>query len=192
MSDRTATLEPLNAGKTTGGRRRGEDRVITLPMGLVGLPDLKRWIIKEMDPPLPLRWLASLDRPGFRVPVATPDIYTDNYDFEMPADAKRLLGVSAVSRPAVLIISTIHPGGDRITGNLTAPLLIDPGTRIGLQTVLEDRNYSLSTNMDVEKFRVVLARMRRESREGARVAALLGQVELARKAQTVDDLAIEI
>lgn len=192
MSDNTATLEPVAKTAKKSGRDRREDRVITLPMGLVGLPDLKRWVLKEMHPPVPLRWLVSLDRPGFRVPVGTPDLFAEEYDFELPADARRVLGVTPADSPAVLVISTIHPGGDRITGNLAAPLVIDPRTRTGVQAVLDDRKFGLHTEMDVERFRIALARLRRESSEESRIAALLGQVELARRAQRGDDLPVEI
>ncbi len=191
MSEMTAVLEPAVESSATR-RDHQPDRVITLPNGLVGLPDLKRWVLMEMDPPLPLRWLTSLDREGFRVPVASPDLFTESYGFELPDEARRLFGGTSGLDLAVMIISTIHPGGEKITGNLAAPLIVETGTRIGLQSILDDRNLSMRKDLDRDRFRVLMNRIKRSQREGSRTAALLGQVELARSARKGDDLLVKI
>lgn len=51
-----------------------------------------------------------------------------------------------------LIITTVHPGGERLTGNLAAPLLVQPVTRRGAQLVLDDQRWPLRQEMDYVRF----------------------------------------
>ncbi len=48
---------------------RNED-VIHLPEGLVGMPQLRNWLILEMGDDVPMKWFQSLDRGDFGFPVS--------------------------------------------------------------------------------------------------------------------------
>ena len=58
----------------------------------------------------------------------------------------------AVLLVAVLIITTIHSGGTRITGNLLAPLVINVDTRLGVQIVQENPDWGVQKEMNYLKF----------------------------------------
>ena len=77
--------------QSTHNAHREAGAVITFAEGLVGLPELKRWILVDMDPPLPMKWLQSLDREGFRVPVTDPGFYAGDYGFEISEEAQAAL-----------------------------------------------------------------------------------------------------
>lgn len=129
-----------------------EEDVIVLSDGLVGLPDLKRWMLADMDPPMPMKWLVSRDRPGFRLPVADPCYFDPEYAFELDDRADAFLGHPAASDLAVMIVSTVHAGGERITGNLAAPIVVNINGRNGLQCILDERNYCLHQEIDYVRF----------------------------------------
>ncbi len=129
-----------------------EDRVITLDEGLVGLPRLRRWIVLDMDRDLPLKWLQSLDDPAFGLPVLSPDFYAAEAIVEEVGDAAARLGVAGGEDLAILIITTVHAGGTRLTGNLAAPLVVHAGTRRGAQVVLDDRRWPLRQEIDYARF----------------------------------------
>ncbi len=57
-----------------------DEAVIQLPEGLIGLPELRRWLLLDMDQDVPMRWLQSIDRPGFGVPVMPPVFFADEYE----------------------------------------------------------------------------------------------------------------
>lgn len=128
-----------------------EETVIELPDGLIGLPMLRRWLILDMDEGVPMRWLQSLDRPDFGVPVMPPVFFADEYK----VGARRKDANGQVENLVTLIIATVHPGGKRITGNLRAPILIEPDQRRGAQIALDDD--SLSTRQDIDEFKFGLA-----------------------------------
>ena len=129
-----------------------EEDVIRLPEGLVGLPKLQRWVLTEMDPPMPLKWLQSLDRPGFRIPMTDPVYFDPGYAFELDDRAEKMLDGPRAEDLVVMVVTTIHAGGERITGNMTAPVVVNVNSRKGLQCILSDLNYSLHHEIDYVRF----------------------------------------
>jgi len=128
-----------------------ERDVITLPEGLVGLPHLRQWILLDMGPGLPLKWMQSVNDGNFGLPVTTPDYFDQDYAPRLPEETARRLGGSPADM-VTLIITTVHPGGERLTGNLAAPVVVQPGTRKGAQLVLDDQRWPLRQEMDYVRF----------------------------------------
>ena len=130
---------------------RQED-VIHLPEGLVGMPDLRDWLILDMGDGMPMKWFQSLDRGDFGFPISQPAFFADSYDIEIPPEVHHILRGREGEWLAAFVISTIHPGGSRITGNLLAPLIVNVDTRKGLQLVLNDHDLSVSQEINYLKF----------------------------------------
>jgi flagellar assembly factor FliW len=134
-----------------------ETDVLELPDGLIGLPALRRWLMLDMAQEVPMRWLQSLDRPDFGVPVMPPVFFAEQYEIAASTTARRRLSAAGEPDLVTLIIANIHPGGERITGNLRAPLLLDAATRRGAQLALEDDRLSTRQEIDYAKFALALA-----------------------------------
>jgi len=133
-------------------KAQGSPGGIHLVEGMVGLPGLQRWELADNDPPMPLMWLQSLDRPGFRVPVTDPGYFDSNYSFDLNCEAESKLGTSSVEDLVVMIVTTVHQGGQKVTGNMTAPIVVNTKTWKGLQCILDDRKYSLHQEIDYVRF----------------------------------------
>jgi flagellar assembly factor FliW len=129
-----------------------EEDIIHLPEGLVGMPDLHNWLILEMGDDLPMKWFQSLDRGDFGFPVSQPAFFADTYDIAISPASHPILKGTEGEWLAVLIITTIHPGGTRITGNLLAPLVVNVDTRRGLQMIMDDPDLSVQQEMNYLKF----------------------------------------
>jgi flagellar assembly factor FliW len=130
--------------------------VILLPEGLVGMADLHRWLILEMGDDVPFKFLQSLDRGDFGFPVSEAWLYHDDYAFDVPAAACRAMENQRTEAVVAMIITTIHPGGVLVTGNLMAPIVIDTDTRRGVQLTLEDPRWSLRQEIDYRKFELAV------------------------------------
>jgi len=139
--------------------------IIHLPEGLIGLPDLQHWLLLEMDDEIPLKWLHSLDRVDFCLPVTDPAYYLTDYTIRVPAQVKQLLETDNETTLAALVITTIHPGGTSITGNLLAPLVLDVESRKGVQVPLEDANLSMRQEIDYFKFGLAVKAFAAENEE---------------------------
>lgn len=149
---------------------RAED-VIHLPEGLVGMPALQRWLILEMGDSVPMKWFQSLDRGDFGFPVSQSYLFLDEYEFPLSRSTRERLGNSSPDDLATLIITTIHPGGDKVTGNLLAPLVIDSETRRGAQLTLDDSAYSIRQEINYFKFGLAVSSETTENDATADVSA---------------------
>jgi len=151
-----------------------EQDVILLPEGLVGMTDLRRWIILEMGDDVPFKWFQSLDRGDFGFPVSEAWLYHDEYAFDVPAAACRTMDTTNPEAVVTMIITTIHPGGILVTGNLLAPLVIDTDTRRGLQLTLEDPRWGLRQEIDYRKFELAVTRGASENADQDGLPTALG------------------
>jgi flagellar assembly factor FliW len=129
-----------------------EQDVITLSDGLVGMPNLKNWIILDMGDDVPLKWFQSLDRGDFGFPVTQPYLFHDDYDIKLNKPDLIRMGSTDSSEVVTLIITTIHPGGAKVTGNMLAPLVVDTETRRGMQLTIEDTRFGLRQEINYFKF----------------------------------------
>ena len=125
---------------------------IHLPEGLVGMSNLKRWIILDMGDDIPMKFFQSLDRGDFGFPITQPYLFHDEYEFKVPMGARQAMGTQSDDDLTVLIITTVHAGGAQVTGNLLAPLVIDSSTRKGVQLALDDAKYGIRQEINYFKF----------------------------------------
>jgi flagellar assembly factor FliW len=130
---------------------RDED-VIRMADGLVGMPNLRNWIILEMGDEVPMKWLQSLDRGDFGFPVSQPYLFHDDYEIKLGANVLAQLGAQSQDELATLIITTVHSGGEKITGNLLAPLVVNTETRRGCQLTMDDERFSMRQEINYFKF----------------------------------------
>ena len=111
--------------------------ILHLEGGLVGLPDLERFVLFPSKPGSPFSWLQSLDDPSMAFLVAEPSRYVPDYERDV---ARRLPGITEA---VVLATATVPPGKPRETTlNLSGPIVLDPKTRQGRQMVLDDAAYT--------------------------------------------------
>lgn len=124
---------------------------IILESGLIGLPELKRWILLESDTDLPIMWLQSLDNEGFRLPVSDPALFCESFNPNIPFNA--LNHFTDESDIVVMIVTTIPADGGLITGNLAAPLVISASSKTGAQVIQEDSKYSMRQPIDITSWK---------------------------------------
>lgn len=143
-----------------------EEDMIHLPEGLVGMPDLHHWLVLDMGDEMPLKWFQSLDRGDFGFPVSQPALFADSYDIPLPPETRDLLDGREGEWLATMVITTVHPGGVRITGNMLAPLVVNVNSRLGVQLVLDDPDLSVNQEINYLKFGLAVDGQSAENDEG--------------------------
>lgn len=111
--------------------------VLQFEGGLVGLPELRQFVLFEAKPGSPFSWLQSLDEPHLAFLVAEPERYVPEYGSDV---ARRC---PEIADAVVLATATIPAGRPQDTTlNLSGPIVVDAATRRGRQLVLEDSAYN--------------------------------------------------
>ena len=117
-----------------------EKAEISLPGGLLGLPELKSFQLLADPEIYPLVVLRHLGEEALDFLAVDPSVVLTQYNMVVPdADAQEL-GLSASGEaPLILNIAIIQSNEPKkITANLTAPIIINRQTGIGKQVLLEN------------------------------------------------------
>jgi flagellar assembly factor FliW len=111
-----------------------EKKIINFSEGLVGLPDLKRFIIIDHKD-TPVKWLQAVDDPDMAFIVASPDIITTGYSINPDKTVRQHLRIDNDNDLVVLVI--LRVSGEDVIANLQGPLVINASNMRGAQIVLE-------------------------------------------------------
>ena len=118
--------------------------VIHFPEGLIGLDQLKNFLVMPNQKKGPLFWIQSVDDPAFAFVVTDPTNFFLDYVVLADEEERRKLEIDENGACFVLAIVTVSANKE-ITLNLSGPILYAPETGKGLQVVLEDPRYDIRT-----------------------------------------------
>lgn len=120
-----------------------KNKLITFPNGILGFPELKRYVLLENDKDLPFGWLQAVDDKDIAFVVM--DLLTFKPDYRLSIEEKEItdLDVKDESDLCILAIITIPERNSlKITANLQGPLVINLVNRKGKQLVLQGSGYT--------------------------------------------------
>ena len=180
------TVMPTYKTLRFGSLQYQEEDVILLPDGLIGMPQLSRWLVLELGDDMPMKWFQSLERGDFGFPVTQPYFFMDDYEVPLSEANREAMANQTAEDLVTMIITTVHEDGASMTGNLMAPLMIDSRSRRGLQLTLDAQKYG--TRQEINYFKFGLA-VQTESSDNASPAAGEQQAEAGSPAderETVD------
>lgn len=119
----------------------GSEDIVTFADGLVGLPEMKRFVLLTLDDEeAGAGLLQSLDNSQFSMLVTNPLHLFPEYDVQLSESDCELLDLGADTRPLILTTLSVHE--QMITTNLVGPIVINPDTRAAKQIVLSEPTYS--------------------------------------------------
>jgi flagellar assembly factor FliW len=116
--------------------------VLQLAEGLVGMPQLQRFLIMEFAEQAPFRWLQSLDDPAVGFLIADPVLFDSGFSLALDEHDLRDLAVNAPEELTVFVLCTRRGAWAATTGNLLGPVIVHTRARRGRQIIVEDAGYS--------------------------------------------------
>ncbi len=130
--------------KAFGEIEISDDKIIHFEKGIIGFPDLKRFTLlhdEERGTSAGIRFLQSIEEPGFALPVMDPLIVKPDYD---PAvDDELLKGMGQLTDENILVLVTVTVPSDltKMTVNLQGPIIINVDERKACQLIVESGSY---------------------------------------------------
>ncbi len=119
-----------------------EDKIIIFPNGILGFPDVKRFIVLDYEGEVPFKWLQSVDDPALAFLITDPHTIKPDYQLSLKVNEIADLGNGDENDMAVLVILTIPEGKpEGMTANFRGPLVVNSKTMKGKQIVLQDDRY---------------------------------------------------
>ncbi|MBI5057037.1 MAG: flagellar assembly protein FliW [Nitrospirae bacterium] len=111
-----------------------EEKIITFPDGMVGLPDLKRFVLIDHKD-TPLKWLQSFDDPDMAFIVASPEFVTAEYPLNLDRTVREFIELENDDDLVVLVIMRVS--GEDVIANFQGPLIINARNMKGVQIILD-------------------------------------------------------
>ncbi|MBA44703.1 MAG: hypothetical protein CMF62_11985 [Magnetococcales bacterium] len=122
-----------------------DDRLLSFPSGLLGLPICTVFGLSRMpqSDESPLLLLQSVNDPSITFLSADPSVLGLRYSDEDRKKAIKEVGFNPKDTQ-MLVILTLYQDGEAgyLTANMRAPILIDSAQRVGRQHVLSNKDYS--------------------------------------------------
>ncbi|HOI54775.1 MAG TPA: flagellar assembly protein FliW [Phycisphaerae bacterium] len=116
-----------------------DDRqVIDFPLGILGFPEFKRWILLQASPESVFFWLQSADAPDLAFILVQPHLFFKDYRVRAQDEELKAIGLDDSDAGEVFVIC--NRVSDAVTVNLQGPLVFNAATRRARQVVLCDRH----------------------------------------------------
>lgn len=124
-----------------------DDEVVELPAGLIGFPELKRFVLLDHDTDSPFKWLQSLDDGAIAFVLINPLLFKPNYTVEVSEAEVTDLGLESEEDAVISVIITMPSNPENMTANLKAPLVFNLKNRKGRQVILNNSDYTTRHNI---------------------------------------------
>lgn len=124
-----------------------EKDLLELPAGLIGFPELKRYVLLDHDNESPFKWLQSLDDGAIAFVLINPLLFKPDYTVEVTEAEVSDLEIKAEEDAVISVIITIPSNPQNMTANLKAPLIFNLRNRRGKQLVLNNTEYTTRHNI---------------------------------------------
>lgn len=118
-----------------------ESDVISLPEGLIGFPELTRYVLLDHDTDSPFKWLQSIDDGAMAFVVMSPLTFRPDYTVEVSEEEISVLTLSNPEDAVISVIVTIPVDPKKMSANLKAPLIFNLKNRLGKQVIVKDPQY---------------------------------------------------
>lgn len=117
-----------------------DDKLIHFAGGIIGFPDLKDFalIFDNEKEDGPIRWLQSMQEPGFAMPVIDPLFVKEDYNPSVEEELLKDIALENDEDIFVLATLTVPKEIEKMSVNLKAPFVINTRNRKACQIIVED------------------------------------------------------
>jgi flagellar assembly factor FliW len=119
---------------------------VEFPRGLVGVPQLRRFVLWDDPQTSQLRWLQSSRDPAWALALIEPRLVVPSY--QVRATPEQLAALQIAEGQNIEIYVTLNRTVPSFMVNLQAPILINRRSSLGMQLVLSDSRYPVHYALD--------------------------------------------
>lgn len=123
-----------------------DEKLIEFTGGIVGFPELTTFaLIHDEDKGVGagIRWLQSMQEPGFAMPVMDPLSVVSDYNPEIEDELLKDLGELNEDNLLVLVTVTVPADLTKMSVNLKGPIIINAQTRKACQVIVDSEEYTV-------------------------------------------------
>lgn len=119
-----------------------EDKIISMPSGMLGFPDSKRYVLLEKDETAPFLWYQSVDEPLLSFMIISPLLFMPEFKVDLKPALETFSWPKEGNDFEFYVVVTIAQRSPlKMTANLAGPIVINNQSREAVQMVLYDTGY---------------------------------------------------
>lgn len=118
------------------------DDTLVMPEGLIGFPEMKRYVLLDHGKDSPFKWLQSLDDGAIAFVLMNPLLFKPDYAVEVTESDVKELDLASEDDAVISVIVTMPSDPEKMTANLKAPLVFNLKNRRGMQVILGQGAYT--------------------------------------------------
>ncbi len=122
-----------------------QKNIITFNKGLLGLSDLKEFILLDLEDYEPFKLLQSLQDNEIAMIVTSPYEFFKDYEFVLSEETIKNLKIDSPDQVNVVTTVTLNSDVKKITTNLQGPIVINTSNNIGEQIILDNPKYKVKS-----------------------------------------------
>jgi len=122
-----------------------EEKIITMLFGMLGFPDVKRFVILQHKENSPFFWYQSVDDPMLAFVIMSPFLFKPDYNVDVENVLKEMSWNEEEKQNnlELYVVVNIPKGApDKMTANLIGPILINNKIHQAVQMVISDSPYT--------------------------------------------------
>jgi len=120
-----------------------EKNIIHFPEGILGFEEEKQFVmIKDEDEQNPFQWLQSVQNPELAFVIINPFFVFPDYDIVLSKSVQEKLKIEDEKDVAVYSIVVVPEDIEKMTTNLSGPIVINAEKKLGKQVILDDDRYT--------------------------------------------------
>jgi len=119
-----------------------EEALISFPEGIVGFRDASRFVIFDCGEDGIFKWLQSCDNPELAFVICDASLIVPEYQIMIGEKERQILQLENIEAAAVCLILIIPDNPTDATANLLGPIIMNSDSRLGMQLVLVNPDYS--------------------------------------------------
>lgn len=119
-----------------------DDSLITFPEGVIGFKEARGFVIFDCGDQGIFKWLQSTDIPELAFVICEASLIVPSYQIIIGSKEQDLLKLAKPDDAAVCLILVIPEDPQETTANLLGPIVMNSESRLGMQLVLVNPEYS--------------------------------------------------
>ena len=122
-----------------------EQKIITMPSGMLGFPEEKRYVIVQHKENSPFFWYQAVDDPALAFVITSPFFFVPDYSMSLDDAINQMSWDEEKIEDTVELYVVVNiPNGspDKMTANLIGPILVNTESFQAVQMVVTDSPYS--------------------------------------------------
>lgn len=129
--------------KVHGEIEYGEEDIILFNKGLLGLNELKKFVLLDLEGYEPFKVLQSLEDEEIALIVTSPYEFFEDYEIKLSEETVKNLKIDSPEQVRIITTVTLNSDVKKITTNLQGPIVINTFNNIGEQIVLDNSQYKV-------------------------------------------------